>query len=63
MRLLRQNRNEISDITIGKCAKLEVGDKVLLKHTAFKVKHKIQNRWENTIYEVIEQPIGKMPVF
>ena len=36
--------------------------KVLLKSTAFKGKHKIQDRWENTIYKVIEQPTGKMPV-
>ena len=42
---------------------MKVGDKVLLKHTAFKGKHKIQDRWENTIYKVIEQPLGKMPVF
>ena len=40
-----------------------IGDKVLLKHTAFKGKHKIQDQWENTIYEVIEQPLGKLPVF
>ena len=42
---------------------MKVGDKVLLKCTGFKGKHKIQDRWESTIYEVIEQPIGKMPVF
>ena len=46
-----------------RCAQLKEGDKVLLKHTAFKAKHKIQDRWENTIYEVIEQPLGKIPVF
>ena len=46
-----------------KCAQLKVGDKVLLKCTAFKGKHKIQDRWENTIYEVIEQTLGKIPVF
>ena len=40
-----------------------VGDKILLKCTAFKGKHKIQDRWENTIYEVTEQPLGKIPVF
>ena len=39
-----------------------VGDKVLLRHTAFKGKHKIWDQWENTIYEVIEQPLGKLPV-
>ena len=43
--------------------KLMVGDKVLLKCTSFKGKHKIQDRWENTIYEVIGQPIGTLPVF
>ena len=42
---------------------MKVGDKVLLKCTTFKGKHKIQGRWENTIYEVIEQPLGKIPVF
>ena len=46
-----------------RCAKLEVGDKVLLKCTAFKGKHKIQDRWKNTIYEVVKQPIHKMAVF
>ena len=42
---------------------MKVGDKILLKCTAFKGKRKIQDRWENTIYEVIEQPLGKIPVF
>ena len=46
-----------------RCAKLKVGDKVLLKCTAFKGKHKVQDRWENTIYEVTEQPLGKISVF
>ena len=40
-----------------------VGDKVLLRPTAFKGKHKIQDHWEDTIYEVLEQPLGKIPVF
>ena len=31
-----------------RCAQLKVGDKVLLKHTAVKGKHKIQDRWEIT---------------
>ena len=42
---------------------LNVCDKVLLKCTAFKGKHKIQDRWENTIYEIVEQPLGKISVF
>ena len=40
-----------------------VGHKVLLRCTAFKGKHKIQDHWEHTIYEVTEQPFGKIPVF
>ena len=46
-----------------RCTQLKVGDKVLLKCIAFKGKHKIQDRWENTVYEVSEQPLGKIPVF
>ena len=42
---------------------MKVGEKILLKCTTFKGKHKIQDRWENTIYGVIEQPLGKIPVF
>ena len=33
-----------------------VGDKVLLRCTAFKGKHKIQDHWVNNIYEVVGQP-------
>ena len=40
-----------------------VGDKVLLKCTAYKGKHKIQDGWEDTIYEVVEQLFENMPVF
>ena len=40
-----------------------VGDNILLKCTAFKGKHKIHDQWENTIYEVVKQPLGKIPVF
>ena len=42
---------------------MEVGEKVLLKCTASKGKHKIQDQWENIIYEVVEQPLGKLPVY
>ena len=41
-----------------RCTKLMVCDQVLLKHTAFKGKHKIQDQWENTIYEVIGTTTG-----
>ena len=40
-----------------------VGDTVLLQCTAYRGKHKIQDQWEDTIYEVIEQPFKNMPVF
>ena len=40
-----------------------VGDKVLLRCTAYKDKHKIQDQWEDAIYEVVEQPFKNMPVF
>ena len=46
-----------------RCAPLQVGDKVILKHTAFKCKHKIQDPWEAAVYEAIEQPLGKILVF
>ena len=42
---------------------IEGSDKALLKHTAFKGKHKIQGRWKNTIYQVIVHPLGELPVF
>ena len=40
-----------------------IGDKVLLQCTSYKGKHKIQDHWEDTIYEVIDQPFDNMPVF
>ena len=58
-----QERNKQQYDCKVRCAKLKVGNKVSLKCTAFKGKHNIQNQWENTIHEVIEQPLGKIPVF
>ena len=43
--------------------KLMIGHKVLLRCTAYKGKHKIQDHWEDNIYEVAEQPFENMPVF
>ena len=42
---------------------MKVGDKVLLKCTTSKGRQKIQDQLKNTIYEVIEQLLGKIPVF
>ena len=37
-----------------RCSKLEPGDLVLVKRFGFRGKHKIQDRWENHLYEVLE---------
>ena len=37
------------------CTKLEPGDLVLVRQKAFLEKHKIQDRWENESYTVLEQ--------
>ena len=36
---------------------------MLWQQTAYKGKHKIQDHWEDTIYEVVDQPFENMPVF
>ena len=35
-----------------RCSKLDPGDLILVKRFGFKGKHKIQDRWENQVYEV-----------
>ena len=37
-----------------RCSKIEPGDLVLVKKFGFKGKHKIQDRWESQVYEVLE---------
>ena len=44
-------------------AALDIGDVVLVKKTAWKGKHKIQDRWESEEYQVIEQPTPGIPVY
>ena len=39
------------------------GDLVLVRQMAFKGKHKIQDKWENVPYIVLEQVDPKLPVF
>ena len=41
---------------------LDVGDLVLVKQTAWKGRHKIQDRWECGEYQVIGQPTPGVPV-
>ena len=44
-------------------AALDIGDLVPVKKTAWKGKHKIQDRWESEEYQVIEQPTPGIPVY
>ena len=41
----------------------DIGDLVLVKKTAWKGKHKIQDRWESDEYQVIEQPTPGISVY
>ena len=43
-------------------ATLDVGDLVLVKQTAWKGRHKIQNCWEDEEYQVVDQPTPGIPV-
>ena len=42
---------------------IDVGDRVLVRKVGFQSKHKLANRWEDEIYEVIKQPDESIPVF
>ena len=44
-------------------ATLSVGDLVLVKQTAWKGRHKIQDRWEDREYQVVDQPTTGIPVY
>lgn len=47
----------------AKAAKIQVGDKVLVKVLAFEGKHKLADKFEEQQYTVIEQPNEDTPVF
>ena len=40
-----------------------IGDLVLVKKTAWKGRHKLQDRWESDEYQVIGQPNPGIPVY
>ena len=44
-------------------AELEIGDLVLVKQTAWKGRHKIQDKWETEEYQVVGQPTPCVPVY
>ena len=46
-----------------KGAPLDIGDLVLVKKTAWKGRHKIQDRWESDEYQFIGQPNPGIPVY
>ena len=46
-----------------KGATLSVGDLVLVKQTAWKGRHKIQDKWEDREYQVLDQPTPGIPVY
>ena len=61
---LKQNKRN-QRIKDQKCRgrQLEPGDKVLVRVTAHTGKHKVQDRWESTIYTVESQPYNGIPVY
>ena len=46
-----------------KSARIHIEDKVLVKILKFDGKHKIEDKYEDTIYKVTDQPIQDTPVF
>ena len=44
-------------------ATLDIGDLVLVKQTAWKGRHKIQDLWEEEEYQVVDQPTPGVPVY
>ena len=44
-------------------AALDMGDLVLVKQTAWKGRHKIQDRWESGEYQVVGQPTPGVPLY
>ena len=44
-------------------AELGIGDLVLVKQTAWKDRHKIQDKWEDDEFQVMGQPTPGVPVY
>ena len=47
----------------SKDLRLEPGDLCLVKKTAWKARHKIQNRWEDDLYVILSQTNEDIPVY
>ena len=58
----QENQKQYFDLkTRG--AVLQVGDRVLIRNVAFKGPYKIEDRWQEPVYLVQEQPDPRIPVF
>ena len=58
----QENQKQYFDLkTQG--AVLQLGDRVLIRNVAFKGPHKIEDRWQEPVYLVQEQPDPRIPVF
>ena len=44
-------------------ATLDIWDLVLVKQTAWKGRHKIQDHWEEEEYQLVDQPTSCVPVY
>ena len=61
----KNNRLDTGGLYNLRCrgATLSVGDLVLVKQTAWKGRHKIQDRWEDREYQVVDQPTPGIPLY
>ena len=57
----RQKQKSVNDLK-AKAAKLEIGDRVLVKNLAFDGKHKIADKWTKDVYVVTDIPNVNIPV-
>ena len=46
----------------AKASRITIGDQVLVKILAFEGKHKISNKFEEELYEVVYQPTPDIPI-
>ena len=64
-RMVQKHQTKHRELYDLKCrgAALDVGDLVLVKQTAWKGRHKIQDRWESGEYQVVGQPTPGILVY
>ena len=57
-----EKRKEIYDKRV-RGAKVDVGDRVLLRNVGLQGRHKLADRWSDEVYNVIDQPNPEIPVY